>query len=53
MTYSHLLNRVSTHGECGAKTFKAALENLEDRGLIRRPPSTPPAKNPDVEVVAK
>ncbi len=53
MTYSHLLNRVSTHGECDAKTFKAALENLEDRGLIRRLPSESSAKNPDVELVTK
>lgn len=46
-TYSHLFNRVSTHGECYAKTFRDALESLEGRGLVARPQNQN-AKNPDV-----
>ena len=49
-TYSHLFNRVSTHGECHAKTFRDALESLEGRGLIVRP-ENPNAKYPDVLLV--
>jgi hypothetical protein len=35
-TYSHLFNRVSTHGGCHAKTFRDALDSLEDRDRICR-----------------
>jgi DNA repair photolyase len=49
MTWSKLHNRVSTHGECDATTFRAALEMLAARDLITLRPN-PDAENPDVEL---
>jgi len=46
-TYSYLFNRVSTHAECYAKTFRDALDSLEDRSRIRRA-KNPTTKFPDV-----
>lgn len=50
MPHSKLFNRVSTHGECNATTFRAALTALEEAGKIRFV-TNPQAKFPDVALV--
>lgn len=54
MSYSTLLNRVSTHGECNAAMFRAALATLEEMEKIKRVdnPDNPKARFPDVELLA-
>ena len=50
MPHSRLFNRISTHGECNASAFHAALAALEESEKIRFVPNYK-ARHPDVMLV--